>query len=160
MVFWYNFVSSRKQIGKCVCRLVLSMFGLRSLSRYILGCNCYFLFYFLFIFFSVLWFLPCWCRNTPVHSYILFIFAFSVYVVVIILCGWCLGSLFAVAAGWWGAGLLLVGCSAVWACWLLGCAGLAVGWCGFCLWYGVMCLGSVLSIFDGMQVFTFLKQLH
>ena len=50
MVFWYNFVSSRKQIGKSVGRLVLSMFGLKALSRYLLDCNCYFLFIFLFIF--------------------------------------------------------------------------------------------------------------
>ena len=33
MVFWYNFVSSRKQIGKGVGRLVLSMFGLKTLSQ-------------------------------------------------------------------------------------------------------------------------------
>ena len=50
MVFWYNVVSSRKQIGKSVGRLVLSVFGLKTLSRYLLDCNCYFLFVFLLIF--------------------------------------------------------------------------------------------------------------
>ena len=44
MVFWYNFVFSRKQIGKSVGRLVLYMFGLKNLSWYLLGCNYYFLF--------------------------------------------------------------------------------------------------------------------
>ena len=38
---------------QCVGRLVLSIFGLKFLSRYILGCNCYFLFVFLSIYFLV-----------------------------------------------------------------------------------------------------------